>query len=86
MKKKGVVTTTSGGGLQCEFVIHVNAEELKKSVWKLKIIQVLKEAEENGNIRVIAFPALGTGENSLKGEIIHTEIQLQNTFNFDWHW
>ncbi|XP_059896095.1 protein mono-ADP-ribosyltransferase PARP14-like isoform X6 [Gadus macrocephalus] len=55
---------TSGGSLQCDFIIHiVGPKSLKQAVERVK--NVLKHCEDK-NIPSVSFPAIGTGRGGMK--------------------
>ncbi|KAK0144088.1 Poly [ADP-ribose] polymerase 14 [Merluccius polli] len=55
---------TSGGGLQCDFIIHiVGPKSVVQAVERVK--NVLKHCEDK-NIPTVSFPAIGTGGGGLK--------------------
>ncbi|XP_046555938.1 protein mono-ADP-ribosyltransferase PARP14-like isoform X3 [Haliotis rubra] len=70
MKKRGIVTTTAGG-LQAGYIIHVSGDHFTHD-WKKVITKCLEEAGTLPNVSSIAFPALGTGQGNRTPEDMAT--------------
>ncbi|XP_046562803.1 protein mono-ADP-ribosyltransferase PARP14-like isoform X2 [Haliotis rubra] len=70
MKKQGIVTTTAGG-LQANYIIHVSGDHFTQD-WKKGITKCLEEAGTLPNVSSIAFPALGTGQGNRTPEEMAT--------------
>ncbi|XP_069140966.1 LOW QUALITY PROTEIN: protein mono-ADP-ribosyltransferase PARP14-like [Argopecten irradians] len=70
MKNHGIAVTSndSSFGMQCDNIIHIDAEERRGSGWKTKFLIAMEKAEER-KFSSVAFPALGTGVGSKPEEI-----------------
>ncbi|KAK6178592.1 hypothetical protein SNE40_013346 [Patella caerulea] len=80
MKEKGIAITPVSG-MNCQYVIHVDADRFNDN-WKKAIASCLREADKK-NVTSIAFPALGTGNYSTKTtDIAEAMVKaLNNTTN-----
>ncbi|XP_050395688.1 protein mono-ADP-ribosyltransferase PARP15 isoform X2 [Patella vulgata] len=80
MKEKGIAITPVSG-MNCKYVIHVDADRFNYN-WKKAITNCLREADQK-HVTSIAFPALGTGNYSTKTSDIAEALvkALNNTTN-----
>ncbi|XP_061089955.1 protein mono-ADP-ribosyltransferase PARP14-like [Conger conger] len=59
------VVVTSGGALQCDFIIHMVGPRSSAAATS-QVEKVLEQCEKN-NITTVSFPAIGTGGGKLSG-------------------
>ncbi|XP_076101127.1 uncharacterized protein LOC143070915 [Mytilus galloprovincialis] len=76
MKQNGVVRT-SGCGLPSENIIHISSKH-NPHEWKKIIKKALAKAEKK-QMKTMAFPALGTGENDTQGAAVTSEESMGQT-------
>ena len=71
---------TSGGSLQCDFIIHiVGPKSVEQAVERVK--NVLKHCEDK-NIPSVSFPAIGTGNSYSGSSWLDASFRLGITTDF----